>query len=277
MTRTGASLMAASLALTMALMDTAQGAPRDMRALVAAAPSIGLASGGPRSGNYTSSSERGIGPLAWHGALGLEVSAPVLPTWDPFLRRTSQPLSSSPRPRLRPFAADGPLLARLSDPTFGPQARPAQALFRPKIRPGDLLVPDPPRTLIGATDLQCLAVAIYHEARNQPLDGQLAVASVILNRAREPKRWGAGPCEVVVPVQFSFFSADGHFPPIQDQKAWAVAVEMAHEALEHGPSSLVGQADHYHTAGVHPRWQDSMRQVIRIGDHIFYNDPMGRG
>ena len=63
--------------------------------------------------------------------------------------------------------------------------------------------------LAGATDLQCLAVAIYHEARDQSLDGQLAVASVILNRAREPKRWGARPCDIVVPGQFSFLSPLG--------------------------------------------------------------------
>jgi hypothetical protein len=184
---------------------------------------------------------------------------------------------SPPRPRLRPFTAEGPLLARLSGPSFGPRARPVRALFRPLARPGDLLVPDPPRTLATASDLQCLAVAIYHEARDQALDGQLAVASVILNRTEEPARWGASPCSVVVPVQFSVLSAQGGYPPIEDREAWAVAVEMAREALERGPSALVGQADHYHTPSVRPAWDEDMDQVIQIGSHIFYADARARG
>ncbi len=157
-------------------------------------------------------------------------------------------------------------MARVSDPAFGPQDR-----------PDDLLVPDPPPTLAGAGDLLCIAVAIYHEARNQPLDGQLAVASVILNRTRTPERWGASPCEVVTPGQFSFLSSDGGYPPIEEDEAWAVAVEMAREALERGPSPVVGQADHYHTPAVEPVWNDGMRQVIRIDDHIFFVDPMTQG
>ena len=190
---------------------------------------------------------------------------------------TGAPLPSLPRPRLRPFAASGPLLARLADPAVRPRSRPVAAPFRPMERPGDLLVPDPPRSLAGATDLQCLAVAIYHEARDQSLDGQLAVASVILNRAREPKRWGARPCDIVVPGQFSFLSPLGRVPAIDNREAWAIAVEMAREALERGPSSLVGQADHYHTLAVQPDWQDGMERVIRIGDHIFYADASVRG
>ncbi|EYD77427.1 hypothetical protein Rumeso_00976 [Rubellimicrobium mesophilum DSM 19309] len=182
-----------------------------------------------------------------------------------------------PRPRLRPFAAQGPLLARVSDEAFRPRARPVEALFRPQARPGDLLLPDPPRTLAGASDLVCIAVAIYHEARDQPLDGQLAVASVILNRAALPDRWGGSPCAVITPGQFSFLTGWGTFPPIEDREAWAIAVEMAREALERGPSPLVGRADHYHTPAVHPRWGRDMVRVIQIDDHIFYAEPTGRG
>jgi len=196
---------------------------------------------------------------------------------DAFLGPAVTPSRSTFRPPLRPFTAEGPLLARLSDPLFGPRARPIRALLRPQARPGDLLLPDPPRTLATASDLQCLAVAIYHEARDQSLDGQLAVASVILNRTEEPARWGATPCAVVAPVQFSFLSAQGGYAPIEDREAWAIAVEMAREALERGPSTLVGQADHYHTPAVDPDWDEDMDRVIQIGDHIFYADAMARG
>lgn len=175
----------------------------------------------------------------------------------------------------------GPPSDRMTRPSgsmLRPRTRPTEALLRPHVRPGDLLLPDPPRTLAGASDLLCMAVAIYHEARNQPLDGQLAVASVILNRTDVPKRWGDTPCEVVLtPSQFSFLTGETTFPPIEEPEAWAVAVEMAREALERGPSPVVGPADHYHTPAVHPDWDENMVRVIRIDDHIFYNDPMARG
>jgi len=33
--------------------------------------------------------------------------------------------------------------------------------------------------------LECLAVAIFFEARDQPIEGQMAVAEVVMNRVRE--------------------------------------------------------------------------------------------
>jgi spore germination cell wall hydrolase CwlJ-like protein len=115
-------------------------------------------------------------------------------------------------------------------------------------------------------------VAVYHEARDQPLDGQLAVASVILNRASHPERWGRRPCDVVRPGQFSFFAPNGSYPPITEHEAWSIAVEMSREALERGPSTLVGQADHYYAKGASPTWDRGMVRVIRINDHIFFAD-----
>jgi spore germination cell wall hydrolase CwlJ-like protein len=165
------------------------------------------------------------------------------------------------RPEARDFFATGPLAPRLMEPTFGPAARPS-----------DLFIPDPPARLESASDLLCIAVAVYHEARGQTLDGQLAVASVILNRTREPERWGATPCAVVEPVQFSFLGEDGSYPAIPKDESWAIAVEMARGALERGPSALVGQADHYHTPAVNPDWSEHMEQVVRIQNHIFFAD-----
>lgn len=177
-----------------------------------------------------------------------------------------RPAGAPGRPQARSFWAQGPQVARI-----------LKASFEPPVRPYDLLVPDPPPRLTDASHLLCLAVAIYHEARNQSLDGQLAVASVILNRARVPDRWGRTPCDVVVPGQFSFMSADGSYPPIDDRTAWEIALEMGREALERGPSPLVGRADHYHTPEVDPAWNEDLEQVIRIDNHIFFIDPARQG
>ena len=46
------------------------------------------------------------------------------------------------------------------------------------------------------TSIICLAQNIYFEARDQPTVGQLAVASVVLNRVHDD-RWPNTVCEVV--------------------------------------------------------------------------------
>ena len=53
--------------------------------------------------------------------------------------------------------------------------------------------------------VHCLAEAVYHESRGEPLDGQAAVARVVMNRTKFPKQFGSTICEVVYqPGQFSW-------------------------------------------------------------------------
>ena len=42
----------------------------------------------------------------------------------------------------------------------------------------------------------CLALNVYHEAKNQPFEGQVAVAQVVLNRVKD-ERFPNTICEVV--------------------------------------------------------------------------------
>src|SRR4030095_3207335 len=83
-----------------------------------------------------------------------------------------------------------------------------------------------------ATDgeLACLAGAVYFEARGEPIEGQLAVAEVVLNRAASGE-YPSSICEVVMqPAQFSFVR-DGRFPAIDTgSDAWRTAVAVAHIA-----------------------------------------------
>jgi spore germination cell wall hydrolase CwlJ-like protein len=151
-----------------------------------------------------------------------------------------------------------------------------QPSVTPKLRPAHLTVPKPPKSLRGASDLLCLAVAVYHEARNQEYDGQIGVASVILNRAATPNKWGNRPCDVVRPVQFSFMQSRYDFAPIDEMDAWATALEVATVAMIEGPSPEFGDADHYHTLKVKPEWRLKMVRVAVVQDHIFYADPASK-
>lgn len=132
-----------------------------------------------------------------------------------------------------------------------------------------------PTTLKGADSLTCVAVAVYLEARGESLEGQEAVASVIMQRARTPGRWGSAPCDVVKPVQFSSIRKDLSFAPIKDMDAWKTAQMVARTVLLEGPDPWLDGADHYHTTDVHPVWSKSMTRVATIGNHIFYSARRG--
>lgn len=140
------------------------------------------------------------------------------------------------------------------------------------------LISSPPRSLQGASDLACVAVAIYHEARNQSTLGQLAVGSVIQQRAMVRDRWGSTPCEVVTEKsQFSFMTSKYGFPAITEMGPWTTAVQLAMQSLSEGPLPQLKDADHYHTAAVYPTWRKKMTVVGQIGAHIFYRDPETNG
>ncbi|TNB98069.1 hypothetical protein FHD68_11705 [Paracoccus marcusii] len=163
---------------------------------------------------------------------------------------------------------------------IAPLPRPAEVMtFRPAPRPATpaeivrgAAIPPPPPSLRNASDLSCIAVAIYHEARDQEEFGQRAVASVILQRAAIPHRWGDSACENVVPTQFSFMTSRYEYPKIEDTDSWRKAVSIAAEVLVNGPLPELHGADHYHTTAVSPKWAPKMVRIRSIDDHIFYVD-----
>lgn len=132
----------------------------------------------------------------------------------------------------------------------------------------------PPTSKVGISEVECLAVAAYHEARSEGLLGQIAVTSVILQRAAVPGRWGTTACEVVTDVQFSFMTSDTTFPEIKDITAWSKALAVANHMARNGPIKDLPFVDHYHTEKVTPKWRLKMTKVVQIGAHIFYADPI---
>jgi spore germination cell wall hydrolase CwlJ-like protein len=119
---------------------------------------------------------------------------------------------------------------------------------------------------------ECVAIAVYHEARGEPLDGQLAVAEVIMNRAasgRYPASW----CQVVKqPWQFSFVNPrTGRYPAVkQDSAAWAYAQAITRIASGKLADALPSDVLWYHADYVAPSWGRRLAKVEKIGAHIFY-------
>jgi len=120
-----------------------------------------------------------------------------------------------------------------------------------------------------AAQLHCLALNVYHEARNEPPAGQFAVAMVTLHRARDPS-FPSTVCRVVwQPGQFSW-THDGEPDRPYEQAAWHDALRIAKLAYWYRWSGSLGRATHYHTVDVRPAWAEGRRPLARIGRHLFY-------
>jgi spore germination cell wall hydrolase CwlJ-like protein len=123
-------------------------------------------------------------------------------------------------------------------------------------------------------DLECLAQAVYYEARGETASGQAAVAQVVLNRVRHPA-FPKSICAVVFQgartpsCQFSFACDGASHHPI-DSLAWRRAEKIAASALDGAVAAEVGNATHFHVAGLNTGWGPSLLKVAQIGSHIFY-------
>lgn len=146
------------------------------------------------------------------------------------------------------------------------------------------LSPEQPKTIFGgltedefrARELRCMATAIYFEARDEPIKGQIAVAQVIMNRIRSPF-YPKTICGVVYQgernrhgCQFSF-TCNGRRNHVSEKPEWATAVKLAKKVIA-GEVWLdeVGYATHYHATYVKPDWRRELDRVTQIGNHIFY-------
>ena len=130
----------------------------------------------------------------------------------------------------------------------------------------------------GARATQCLTAAVYYEARSEPLDGQRAVAQVVLNRVRD-RAFPHSVCGVVYQgvgrgrgCQFSF-ACDGSTLRTVEPAAWDRARLVADAALAGSVYAGVGDATFYHTSAVSPWWAPSLARIGVIGAHIFYTWP----
>jgi N-acetylmuramoyl-L-alanine amidase len=118
----------------------------------------------------------------------------------------------------------------------------------------------------------CIAVAVYHEARGESLEGQLAVARVIMNRAASGKYPTSWCGTVKQPWQFSFVNPrTGVYPSIDEASAsWKKALGVTRLAVANAVQTLPQDVLWYHADYVAPGWGKRLTKVEKIGTHIFY-------
>lgn len=132
----------------------------------------------------------------------------------------------------------------------------------------------------------CLAANIYFEARNQPVEGQFAVAYVTLNRA---KTNNTSICtEVLRPKQFSWTAhkvqnelkkpaiKPNEYPKHPDDAiAFRRAFSIANIVLNplNNFKDVTEGATFFHSQKASPFWKKdhAVQFVKQIGDHLFYS------
>jgi N-acetylmuramoyl-L-alanine amidase len=130
----------------------------------------------------------------------------------------------------------------------------------------ELVDAQPQREL--SRELNCLAGAIYFEAKSESLEGQLAVGRVIVARTTSG-RYPTSYCGVVYQrSQFSFVRGNSMPPINKNSRDWREAVALAQIADAGSWESPVEGAISFHATSVSPRWR--LTRVARVGNHIFY-------
>jgi len=117
-------------------------------------------------------------------------------------------------------------------------------------------------------EMHCLAGTVYFESKSESLQGQLAVARVVLARV-ESSRFPDSICGVVYQRrQFSFIRG-GKMPSIRTgHRQWRNAVAIAKIAMNDGWESSVEGALFFHARYVSPGWR--LKRLATIDNHIFY-------
>ena len=137
----------------------------------------------------------------------------------------------------------------------------------------------------------CLASALYHEARGEPLEGQIAVALTIMNRVTS-SAYPSTICGVVYQnshrynkCQFSYTCDKRSDLPrnlsvfILMHQLSGKILTMAQKTDKSNQSGLTKLsptianalfATHYHRHDVAPSWSKKLQVVARVGGHIFF-------
>ena len=214
---------------------------------------------------------------------GKNLPRPVEPA-RPAPEAVKPAVTVKPIETVKPIDAAKPVETVKPVETFKPvEAKPSIVL--PQLAEVPLPRPRPPLTPAQELGLegkerakaeQCLARAVYFEARNEPVRGQIGVAQAVLNRVFSPYYPG-DVCGVVyqnahrrLSCQFTF-ACDGIPDVIREKGPWVRAQRIAKQALDAQVwLPEVAKSTHYHATYVKPYWIREMKKMVKHGQHIFY-------
>ena len=191
------------------------------------------------------------------------IQTPTVIQAESNLPMISRPMVSEPVVQPLPGVVDAAPVAPLDDEKLieaEPPVRSARsliALVSAQPQPGDL-----------SRELNCLAGAVYFEAKSETLPGQLAVGRVVVARSKSG-RFPNSYCGVVFQrSQFSFVRGNAMPGIVKSSRQWKNAVAIAQIAHSGSWQSPVEGALYFHAARVSPGWR--LTRVGRIDNHVFY-------
>ena len=114
-------------------------------------------------------------------------------------------------------------------------------------------------------DIKCLSEALYFEARGESVEGQTAVANVILNRV-DSKLYPNTVCGVInQPGQFTYTHKLIPHNNKTYNKICVVSINSMYRWKKDDSPIL-----YYHNLTVKPGWAKRFVKVKTIGNHTFY-------
>lgn len=120
---------------------------------------------------------------------------------------------------------------------------------------------------------QCLTKTLYHEARGEPVQGQRAVAAVVLNRVKSD-RWPDNVCTVTHDAtQFTWIEHSGWNAPMDDQESLDQVRQVVQHVHNNGWQKRFNKwAHHYVSTDVVGSWpyRNELDRLGQIGNHVFF-------
>lgn len=136
---------------------------------------------------------------------------------------------------------------------------------------------------LSEQEFHCLALNVYHEARGESAEGQLAVAHVTLNRVASSK-FPNTICAVVKQAQYKngqpvlnkcqfHWYCDGKSDKIYNQRDWKAVVQNTTTAVKWytAGEDFSNGALFYHTNNMTTSWSRKFSVVAEIGAHVFFD------
>jgi spore germination cell wall hydrolase CwlJ-like protein len=122
--------------------------------------------------------------------------------------------------------------------------------------------------------LTCMALNVYHEARSEPVEGQLAVAFVTLNRTKQDE-FPDDICGVVTQsrgasCQFSWTCGENSITP-RNAEQFRNALQVSIDALTGVASDPTDGATFFVSSrSKRPSWTRGLTQTAAIDGHVFF-------
>ncbi|WP_235902951.1 cell wall hydrolase [Sandarakinorhabdus oryzae] len=174
----------------------------------------------------------------------------------------------TPRHQMQAAAAAVLLASGMALSHVAAQTPDSQAASQPvAVAPAEVEPVAEAKPSLNERHVTCMAKVVHHEAGNQPLAGQIAVAQVLINRVKQG--FGDNVCDVAnQPGQFFRLN---RYHPNRKSAQWAEAVEVARTVLAGEARDWSKGALYFHANWARPNgFFRGRTKVARLEDHDFY-------